>query len=60
VLSPLLPIFYTNFQSRVVQLILAQRAAIGGNLAELDKEAGLICETLSDLLVSLLVDAGLV
>ena len=27
VLSPLLPICYTDFQSRVVQLMLAQRAA---------------------------------
>lgn len=38
----------------------AAETATGGELAELDEEAGVIHETLSALLIELLVEAGLV
>jgi len=45
---------------RLRQIGAATETAIGADLAELDEEAAVIHETLSGLLVSLLVDAGLV
>jgi hypothetical protein len=45
---------------RLRQIGAATETAIGADLVELDEEAAVIHETLSGLLVSLLVDAGLV
>ena len=45
---------------RLRQIGAATETATGADLAEMDEEAAVIHETLSGLLVSLLVDAGLV
>lgn len=45
---------------RLRQIGAATETATGPDLAELDEEAAVIHETLSGLLVSLLVDAGVV